>query len=65
MAKAKVGLNLQLPTDIYNDFKSVCNLKGVTMTATATELIWDYLEENRKLVDALKAARTKLKAWEK
>lgn len=53
MAKSKIGINLQLPADVYNDFKAICNFNETSMTQAATDLIRGYLDDNKKLVDAL------------
>ncbi len=57
MAKSKVGINLQLPADVYNDFKALCNFNENSMTQTTIDLIHAYLEQNKKIVDALNAQK--------
>lgn len=55
MAKSKIGLNLQMPSDVYENFKMLCGFKNTSMTAATIDLIRAYLEENSKLIDFLNA----------
>ena len=57
MAESKTGVNLQLPNDLYNDLKAICEYRKVSMTAAITEMIQSYLAENAPIVDALKKQR--------
>lgn len=57
MAKSKVGINLQLPADVYSDFKTLCNFNETSMTQATIDLIRAYLEQNKKIVDALNAQK--------
>ena len=57
MAESKTGVNLQLPNDLYNDLKALCDSRKTTMTTALIGLIRDYLAENAPIVDAIKKQR--------
>ena len=57
MAESKTGLNLQLPTDLYSDLKSICEYRKISMTAAVIGMIQEYLQDNSPIVDALKKQR--------
>jgi hypothetical protein len=56
-----VAIRIFMPSELRDDFKTVCTLQKATMNKVVVELVESYVEQNRALLPEEKKAPSNLK----